>query len=816
MKPSSSALKSTSRSSSLKHSVSSLPKKRKPPHHLQNSSSKDASSSSLIIKPNTIKSGRTDHSETQHRSNSVNSRVGKSLQAHPSSTKNSVTLVRLPKPPRLKRVDAGLKNPPLRTQGTHTGVHSRSTFLPSVGGAGAGFASRRHHHAPQLSPWDAITKLKHWIQSQLILRTIRKPGCLAQRVQIKIDHEERLAKIRQRCARRVVKRFLVNYVVKRRSLREASSFKGIDEHALPLMKKVFEALLQNSLYARHGDLDLAHQRPSRYKQAIMRIEQAWLRSGTYRTQMQRLRYQLLERIESIERRDLVRQRLSFMIQSHQLFYNSFIMISEGAAWRSYLSNQTSIFDSTGELKSKGIYINEDETLVLMNSLDSSSIQCLLRFLCEDDDESAQGGEPYSEDDIIRECSRRLLFSKEEWKLLKESGKEKLEGMLRNATALKKVQDEIIKCNQVIGSLDSFSGAENPKKAPHPLSMKTRAISFTTCTLPYFLTQRRFFESGRSSNFYGSSGLEVQLNKPLVNDDDSRYVLSDGFILHPANAKRSLLFREYEVALKIAREHCQPVAMTPLDNSFVIKGYSSRITEFYLEPTMSLQGCRLYPQSQVGFYTSNIILGDLWADFLERLQNKQGCFIENSKTRRRTGSEKYSLCAAPRGEEGSEEGKSRGGKWRHNISDEPVRRRRWPIPLYLLFRDDDVAAAPEGSGFFIEDCIDSLKRKTCNYGSRLFSCDQTCTSAKSQLDARKEDYSIKLLNKTDFGEVEFKTNDSQNWLSFLLMVEQLLIQERKHRFKLSQSALTQHRSMLRLLDLQGGGRKSSMVRKEKIA
>ncbi|CCW60035.1 unnamed protein product [Phytomonas sp. EM1] len=792
--------------------------KKKPPHRLRSSNSKDVPHGSLTIKPDTAKRGRRDRFETPHRSHSRNSRGYGSSQAHASNTKKAATAMRVPKPPHLKRVDAGSKNLSVRTLNTYTGVHSRNPLLGSITGTGTGYSLRRHQHTPQLSPEDASRKLKSWIRRRLLLRTISQPGCLARRVEIKIDHEARLSNIRQRFSRRIVRRFLSEYVVQGRSLRKASSSRGNVMGDLPLIKKMYDALLQNALSARCGIVDPVHQRPLRYKMAVVRIEQAWLRSKPYRTLTRRLQFhQLLERSENIERRDLVRLRFSFMVHAHQLFYNSQVMLLEGAARRPFLSHHTSLFDATDVSSIRGASFNQDEALVLANSLSSSSTKGLLRYLCGTDDEPLQGEAP-SEDDIIREFSRRLLFSKEEWKLLKEVGRRRLEeyqDLLRDTTVFQNAQDEMVKCNCGDSSLGSCSCAANLKKISHSPSMKTSAIMSTTCVVPYFLAQRRFFESGLSSDFYGSAYRGREPNKPPVEHNCNRCILSDGFILHTSTVERSPLFHEYEVARKIDRDHSKTTPAIPLDDSLVISGYSSRMAEFYLRPATSLYEYHPLLRTQTPFPTSSIILGGSWADFLQTLQEKQGNLITYYGTRRKTESEKASLCSAPHEDKGPCEERGRGGGWSHDGRDEPVQRRRCGLPHHLLFRTDDAAATSGDSEFFIEDCIESFKKKTCGYDNLPLSSNKTHSFQNSRIDTRKENSSLKSLNETGSWDVESEGKESQNWLKFLHVVEQLLIQEHSHRNSLFQNALAQHYSLVRLLAVQAGGGRSAMLRGEQI-
>ncbi|EAN78025.1 hypothetical protein, conserved [Trypanosoma brucei brucei TREU927] len=171
--------------------------------------------------------------------------------------------------------------------------------------------SRLHRVAMEVS----VSRLQRWFRVTLLRRLVDSPDALASRIEKRYTWEHRLWKLRTRIAKRIIVEACTAYAL---SLDLKGKEEGrVAEHNAVMVMTFLRALESLRLKWR--------KQQEVFKHAVSIIERAWIRCNTRTNPMQTSRERKLIRLlmdeESIERRELVRRRLLFVINCHQLCYN---------------------------------------------------------------------------------------------------------------------------------------------------------------------------------------------------------------------------------------------------------------------------------------------------------------------------------------------------------------------------------------------------------------------------------------------------------------------------------------------------------------
>ncbi|KAG5463991.1 hypothetical protein LSCM1_00170 [Leishmania martiniquensis] len=164
------------------------------------------------------------------------------------------------------------------------------------------------------------------------------------RLRATLYREERAEQLRAGIAKRVIEATLSRWAQTRRLQRQhlflLCRVQAVPEHCLVRASKLERALcgIQASLRMRESSRLAAARRLRLRQQTAARVlERAWQKSPHYAASIRRIHdrqtHDLLRRQEAVERRDLLRRHLVFMVRCHQAFFNDPRMWDAGVAIR---------------------------------------------------------------------------------------------------------------------------------------------------------------------------------------------------------------------------------------------------------------------------------------------------------------------------------------------------------------------------------------------------------------------------------------------------------------------------------------------------
>ncbi|ORC93014.1 uncharacterized protein TM35_000023400 [Trypanosoma theileri] len=215
--------------------------------------------------------------------------------------------------------------------------------LYSVGSRKRLDGSARSRHSSRAAVDVALSRLQRWGRVLILRQVLRTPGALANRIREILTMEYRLWKLRVRMAKRVLREAFNNYAI---SKREDPTL------ALQRMREDAVTVINAFLRARSDEIVIQRKRLVIFKKAAETIEKVWVKSPLYQylknLSLENRMQRLLFKQESIERRDIIRQRWVFLVECHQRCYNDPILLEAGIAVRSLEWWENVVMDSDKE------------------------------------------------------------------------------------------------------------------------------------------------------------------------------------------------------------------------------------------------------------------------------------------------------------------------------------------------------------------------------------------------------------------------------------------------------------------------------------
>nr|CCC93751.1 unnamed protein product [Trypanosoma congolense IL3000] len=206
----------------------------------------------------------------------------------------------------------------------------------------SGHGHSRHH---RVATEVATARLQRWFRAALLHKVLKSPGVLVTRLKEILTLDHKLWKLRVRMAKRIIVQACTAYAI-------SFSKNEVDDTACTSRFVTVVCAFLRALKSRRISSQMKH---TGYKRAVRVIEKLWLQSANYknfiRTSRDKKFFLLLLDEESIERRDYDRQRLLFIIQRHQEFYNDPIARKAGLFVRG-LGSLESIFGGEASEKDK--------------------------------------------------------------------------------------------------------------------------------------------------------------------------------------------------------------------------------------------------------------------------------------------------------------------------------------------------------------------------------------------------------------------------------------------------------------------------------
>nr|CCC51557.1 conserved hypothetical protein, fragment [Trypanosoma vivax Y486] len=174
----------------------------------------------------------------------------------------------------------------------------------------------------------AAIRIQRWARLLAMKRVLMCPGKLASCVASVLDFEYRVWRLYTRRARRIIIEAFNAYALISRQNREREQR---EENG------TWVSCINAFLRAKRSGVEVEHRRLVLFKRAVSVIEAFWIRSSVY-DHLQRLSAEskvlrLLMQEESIERRDIERRHLLFLVESHQQFYNDPTLMRDEASVR---------------------------------------------------------------------------------------------------------------------------------------------------------------------------------------------------------------------------------------------------------------------------------------------------------------------------------------------------------------------------------------------------------------------------------------------------------------------------------------------------